>query len=106
MPVAHASRVCHWPTSFMGSNPTATALSGLAHQGMTSAVNVALNKHSNSNSKCKTQSSSAWFQKGSLDTAISVLLNDNNIDDRKTTYTVFLDLQKAFKIVSHPILLC
>ena len=49
------------------------------------------------------------FRKGhSTQTAISVLLNDiyNNIDDRKTTYTVFLDLQKAFDTVSHPILLC
>ena len=35
---------------FLGSNPTATALSGLPRHEMTSAVNVALNKHSNSNS--------------------------------------------------------
>ena len=32
---------------FLGSNPTATALSGFPRHEMTSAVNVALNKHSN-----------------------------------------------------------
>ena len=49
------------------------------------------------------------FRKGhSTQTAISILLNDiyNNIDNGKTIYTVFLDLQKAFDTVSHNLLLC
>ena len=41
--------VAQWNVKLLGSNPTATALSDLPRHEMTSAVNVALNKYSNSN---------------------------------------------------------
>ena len=45
--------------------------------------------------------------KRSTMTSMSALLNDIyiNINNSKPTYTIFLDLQKAFDTVSHPILI-
>ena len=45
-PVAQWLRALPVDKEILGSNPTATMLSGLSRPEMTSAVNVALNKHS------------------------------------------------------------
>ena len=47
-PVAQWLKAAPADEEFLGSNPTATALSGLPRHEMTSAVNVSLNNRSNS----------------------------------------------------------